>query len=352
MKVFARAQLPKTAGKNTLQKEHMQSKESQSILQSTHLPELRLPNFSDIHLPKHKTERTIVPTKQKTNSKHEIKMSNIKNMFHVKNPWTKVRGVFGFLNTSRILLACSRTEVRSLRKQNSLSIKKVSFPNIHAPHLELPKIALPQINRSESHSPRHKLPSFREIGQKISHIHMPHPHLPKISIPHPRFKAAHIRKILHLPKFHPVLYLERIKKHIPEIHISEYVNTVIDHIPRIHPSEYYVSIKENARVTWEKIHPLKATKEEIALQAELANEQAQETQEPPENLESEEEILKKDTEKKPQAPKPILITPEKYWIEYKPRNHAQKIEHHFAYEIDDVHHIKNILRKHHKPGLI
>ena len=42
----------------------------------------------------------------------------------------------------------------------------------------------------------------------------------------------------------------------------------------------------------------------------------------------------------------------KYWIEYKPRNHAQRVEHHFAYEIDDVHHIKSILRKHHKPGLI
>ena len=307
-KMFARAQIPKTKNKNTPQKENVRSKESQSILPSMRLPELRLPTFSDINLPKHKTEDNIVPTREKPESKNEKKISSIKDIFHVK---------------------------------------KFSFPTIHAPHLELPKITLPHINLNESHSPHHKLPSFRAIGDKISHIHMPHPHFP-----HPKIKMSRIRKILHLPKFHPTLYLERIKEHIPEIHPGEYVNTVIDHIPRIHPSEYYISIKENARTTWEKIHPSNTTEEELALQAELASEQAQETQETPKNLESKEETSRTDKEKNTKTPKPILIAPEKYWIEYKPRNHAQRVEHHFAYEIDDVHHIKSILRKHHKPGLI
>ncbi|MEK6933886.1 MAG: hypothetical protein AABW75_03355 [Nanoarchaeota archaeon] len=43
----------------------------------------------------------------------------------VKNPRTKVRGVFGFLNTSKIKFTCSRTEVGSLRKFNFLSIEEI-----------------------------------------------------------------------------------------------------------------------------------------------------------------------------------------------------------------------------------
>lgn len=47
----------------------------------------------------------------------------IEVFWNVKNPRTKVRGVFGFLSTSRIMFAFSRTRVGSLRKHNSLSMK-------------------------------------------------------------------------------------------------------------------------------------------------------------------------------------------------------------------------------------
>ena len=304
-KMFARAQLPKTKYNGMPQKDKSQTKDSQSVIQSMNLPELRLPNFSDVHLPKIKRANAVAQTKEKSEFKHKI--PNIKNILHVK---------------------------------------RFYLPKISVPHLELPKIALPYINSSESHSPHHKLPPFRVIGKKISQIHLPTLSLPNIKIPHPKIKMSHIRKILHLPKFHPTLYLERIKEHIPEIHPSEYINTVIDNIPRLHPSEYYVSIKEKMNATWENIHPPKQTEEELALQAELKNE---ENQEPPKNLESEEETY---TKIKLQTPKPILTAQEKYWIEYKPRSRAQKVEHHFAYEIDDVHHIRGILKKHHKSGLI
>ncbi len=366
-KIFARAQLPKTTNKNMPQKENILSKESQSILPSMHLPELRLPNFSDIHLPKHKKDETIVPEKEKPASKHKTRLPDIKNIFHLKKSWLKPRGSFKFFRARGLKILDGPSETKFLRLRKSVRfllakalnvrkasrhVKKFSFSTIHAPHLELPKITLPHINLNEPHGPRHKLSPFRVIGDKISHIHMPHPHLPHISIPHPKLKASRIRKILHLPKFHPSLYLERIKEHIPEIHPSEYINTIMEHIPRVHPSEYYVSIKENARMTWEKIHPPKATEEELALQAELANEQIQEAQEPSENPEPVEKTLKTDTGKKILTTRPIFINPEKYWIEYKPRQHAQKVKHSFAYEIDDVRHIKNILRKHHKPGMI
>ena len=42
---------------------------------------------------------------------------------YVKNSQTKVRSVFEFLSTSRIIFTCSQTKIRSLHKNNSLSIK-------------------------------------------------------------------------------------------------------------------------------------------------------------------------------------------------------------------------------------
>jgi hypothetical protein len=261
-------------------------------------------------------------------------------------------------------------------------IKKAS----NAVLLHLPKIRLPEFNRHESHAPRVKLPSWRpvkeNIAQKIVSLHLPQlrlpetsnirtswPHFPqfkklrektlktkKTKLPSPktkRFSARinmpKIRKLLHLPKSHPSLYYERIKEHIPEIHPIEYVRSFTDRIPRPHPREYYESLKQTMQEKWERIHPPKYSEEEQALQKELAQEQAETEQQaqtatPPE--------VAPETLPIPKTPIPILAKPETYWVEYLPRKHTRTVKHHVAFNLDDFHHVKEILRKHNKASLI
>lgn len=238
-------------------------------------------------------------------------------------------------------------------QKTKLNLKRLSLPSIHAPHIDLPKIALPHINRHESHAPRVKLLSFKRVGQAISNMHMPHLHMPKMHLPH------------HLPgaRFGKRIgkYVEESKNNMPEVHPGEYIASIREHLPNIHPREYYEYVKEAANTTWEKFHPPKATEEELALQEELAQEQEIESQKQNETqeaenaaaaMQAEKDKSKKEDKEKISTPAPIVIEPEKYWIEYKPRHHARGVTHHFAYEIDDYHHIKKILKHHQKPNLI
>ena len=296
----------------------------------------------------------------------------------------KLRGIVGILENIRPQRFFARVHLpKSLSNHSTQSVKtpqqhttlpRVHWPELHLPRfseitqsktdvkkspikfheLELPKVALPKMSPHESHAPRYKLPSYKKIKQTVisnmTKIHLPRIHKPNIHLPN--IPVKHLRKILHLPKFHPGLYYERIKEHLQEIHPSEYIHTVTDHIPRIHPSEYYESLKESVHATWEKIHPPKQSEEELALQVELSQEQAaQETAatsiEKPTFQET--PLPKKE---KPKTLLPVIVAPEKYWIEYTPRHHAARVEHHFAYEIDDIHHIKSLLKQHHKAGLI
>ena len=275
-----------------------------------------------------------------------------------------------------------------------INVKHLSLSTVHLHHLELPKVALPHINIHDNHGPRiklstlinrikntiptaalknriyksariikknnliEKLPVLRlpDVNVNLPQLKLPDVHIKSVHLPHPQISASRLRRALHLPKFHPLLYYERIKENISEFPVSEYVHTVTDHIPKIHPREYYESVKETASATWEKIHPPKPTEEEIALQAEIAEEQVAQEAEAlaqsaaPNPNTSPVQSLKK----KPVLvlPVPQVIAPEKYWIEYKPRRHGSKVGHHFAYEIDDVHHVKSLLKNHHKAGLI
>lgn len=236
-----------------------------------------------------------------------------------------------------------------------LNFHRLTFPTIHVPELHLPHIHLPQRTPHESHAPRVKLPSpvrSKQSAHLSSQLHLPHIHLPHL---HPLkvLKRATTKVVRRLPHPNVGEYVNTLRERIHDIHPSDTIERVREHLPHLHLREYATEVKDKSTELWHRVHPVKKDEyaeeeeaEEIPVE-ETSPETAEETQETQEEMQ-EKQPLEEDV---PQAPAPVPVEPERFWIEYKPRHHFAHLTHHVAFDIDDLHHLKPLIKPQ-KSGLL
>lgn len=236
-----------------------------------------------------------------------------------------------------------------------LNFHRLSFPKIHVPELHLPHIHLPQRTPHEVHAPRHPLqkqPSGEKPSSAFSLRRM-HP-LRALK----KFGGKTVSTtVKHLPHPHVGEYVNTLRERIHDIHPGEYVERAREHLPHLHLREYATEVKGKATELWHRIHPEKeetfaeeeaeevpteTAEEAPEMHTKAARKRHEEMEQPQEEAVPEEKPLE---EAAPPEPAPVMVEREHYWIEYRPRHHLAHVTHHLAFDVDDLHHLKPLIKE-------
>lgn len=230
-----------------------------------------------------------------------------------------------------------------------LNLRRISFPTIHVPELHLPHVHLPQRVPHEVHAPRVLL--RKKPNKQSSSLAFSFPRIHPLRVFRKVAQNAVRRTVKHLPHPHIVEYYNTLRERIHDIHPTDTIERIHEHLPHLHLRGYATEVKDKTQELWHRIHP---EKEEYAEEAEGAEEeQTEETASESAEETTQEEMQEKQLleETAPPAPVPALVEPERFWIEYKPRRHLAHLTHHIAFDVDDFHHLKPLIKQQ-KSGLL